>query len=143
MKVTGLDIHFHENSKGECERGPVYGTVPLPDSLLLTDTVSQAMPCRRELIEVRKKSERTVAAYEVVVWYFLAANRELGESNKERQSLAEENEALKAALKAARKYMRNHFNMTMTGFARALEVTPTQLSQWTSEPITTPPQFVD
>jgi len=57
--------------------------------------------------------------------------------------LAEENEALRAALKAARKYMRNHFNMTMTGFARALEITPTQLSAWTSEPVTTPPQFVD
>jgi hypothetical protein len=54
-----------------------------------------------------------------------------------------ENKALKESLKTARKYMRDHFNMTMTGFARALGVTPTQLSSWTSEPITTHPQFVD
>jgi hypothetical protein len=87
MKVTGLDIHFHEDSKGEHERGPVYGTVPLPDSLLLSETLTQAMPCRRELVELRKKSERAVAAYELVVWYFLAANQELGEKNKEVESL--------------------------------------------------------
>jgi len=145
MKVAGLEIHFHEDSKGVCERGPVYGTVPLLDSLLLTDTVSQAMPCRRELIEVRKKSERTVAAYEVLLWYFLAANRELGESNEERHSLAEENAALKEALKRARvlALRPSACGFTMRQFAEEIGITPTQLSAWTGDPITTPPQFVD
>lgn len=55
--------------------------------------------------------------------------------------LRKECEAITAALKAARRYMRTHFNMTMTGFARALGVTPTQLSEWTSEPITSEPDL--
>lgn len=145
MKVTGLDIHFHEDSKGERERGPVYGTVPLPDSLLLSDTLTQAMPCRRELVEVRKKSERIVAAYELVVWHFLMANQELGESNKARKSLAEENAGLKEALKRARvlALRPSACGFTMRQFAEEIGITPTQLSAWTSDSIETPPQFVD
>lgn len=163
MKVTGVDIHFHQDSKGDREFGPVYGSIPLPDTLPINDGMTQAMPCRRELVEVRKKHERMAAAYEIAIWYLLAANQELGERTKHRdqleaelnnfderlekldwayESLKAENEALKAVLSRARE-VANENGVTMRDFAKQLGITPTQLSQWTSESVTQDPDLKD
>lgn len=143
MEFTFSDVHFHQDSKGDREFGPVYGSIPLPDTLPITGGMTQAMPCRRELVEVRKKHERIAAAYEIAIWYLLAANQELGEKTKQIEALLRENLELKLALGNARTHARTIDSVTTREFAARCGVTATQLSEWTGEPITTPPQFVD
>jgi DNA-binding transcriptional regulator YiaG len=58
-------------------------------------------------------------------------------------SQAEEIEKLKAALKSCREAARNNFSVTTRDFASMCGVSATQLSEWTSDPITTEPDFKD
>jgi hypothetical protein len=58
------------------ETGPVYG-VELLTELPLDGGMCQAMPKRAELERVRKYSERTVAAYEVLTEHYRRAMKEL------------------------------------------------------------------
>jgi hypothetical protein len=52
------------------QKGPVYG-VQLIDTLPLgTGGVLQQMPDREELVQVQKRSNRTVAAYEVLLAHY-------------------------------------------------------------------------
>lgn len=54
----------------EQETGPVYG-VPLIDTLPLgTGAMCQQMPSRADLEQVRKRNERVVAGYEVLLVHF-------------------------------------------------------------------------
>lgn len=53
----------------DSEKGPVYG-VPLLDTLPLSGGMMQQMPGREELEDVRRTSERVVAAYEVLVHHY-------------------------------------------------------------------------
>ena len=67
----------------EPERGPVYGvelltTLPLGSS----HNMRQAMPGRDELIRVRVRSERTVAAYEILTAAYRRLKRESTEARK-------------------------------------------------------------
>lgn len=54
------------------EIGPVWG-VKLLDCVPLTGVMMQALPCRQELERVRRTSERTVAAFEVLLAHYKAA----------------------------------------------------------------------
>lgn len=140
--MAGVDIDFHQTKKGEKELGPVFDQIPLPASLPITGVFTQACPDRRELAEIRKRSERVAAAYEVVVSYMLAANTALGKEVAAAMTLKAENEALRASLKECRN-LAHEYGLTMREFATRLRISASQLSAWTSEPITTPPQFVD
>lgn len=51
------------------ENGPIYG-VELIGSLPLDSGMRQALPSRRDLLFVRKISERTVAGYEVLLEHY-------------------------------------------------------------------------
>lgn len=53
------------------EFGPIYGTVPLLDSLQLGRTaMTQALPDRQDLQEVQRVNERVVAGYEILLWHY-------------------------------------------------------------------------
>ena len=58
-------------------------------------------------------------------------------------SQAVELEQLKAALKSCREAARNNFSVTTRDFASMCVVSATQISEWTSDPITTEPDFKD
>jgi transcriptional regulator with XRE-family HTH domain len=59
------------------------------------------------------------------------------------EDLLRENIELKLALGNARTHARTIDNVTTREFAARCGVTPTQLSQWTSERIVTEPDFKD
>jgi len=128
MEFTFSDIHFHQDSKGECEMGPVYGSIPLPDTLPIINGMSQAMPCRRELVEVRKKHERMAAAYEIAIWYLLAANQQLREQTKTIGDLQAENKELKSLLAKAADFARKTETTNFREFATELGVDVERLS---------------
>ncbi len=65
--------------------GPIYG-VTLPETLPIgRGSMKQAMPSRRDLEETREVSERTAAAYEVLVSHWRNA---LDDAFKSRRYLA-------------------------------------------------------
>jgi len=58
--------------KGAFEVGPVYG-VPLIKTMPLgSGTMQQQMPTRQDLQDVRQRSERVVAGYEVLLSHYYA-----------------------------------------------------------------------
>jgi len=58
-------------------------------------------------------------------------------------SKAVELEQLKAAMKRCREATRNNFSVTTRDFASMCGVSATQISEWTSDPINTEPDFKD
>ncbi len=142
MTTLGAQVDFHKTAKGEKETGPVFGSVPLPDSLPLNGAFTQACPDRRELVEVRKRFERVAAAYEVTVCYMLAANEALGQRNQTIEDLQKEVESLKIALMNARQFAREQ-GVTMRKFAQIVGVSGTQLSKWTDLEVKRKPDLVD
>ena len=55
------------------------------------------------------------------------------------EAMADEIDALRAAMKR----LRENIPLTLRRFAIAAGVSPTQMSEWTSDPIATPPDLVD
>ena len=58
------------------------------------------------------------------------------------KAMHDENEELRAALKACRAYMFSQ-GMTTRRFAEACGISPSQLSEWTAGAINTEPDFVE
>jgi len=65
-----------ENKQILTERGPVYGVL-LIDTLPIGSGMLQQMPSRYDLEMCRKRSERVVAGYEVLLSHYLEAVEKL------------------------------------------------------------------
>ena len=129
--------------------------LPLPHHAVLGDAMTDTAEIRRHLAAMTPGEWEASDSHGLCIHVGQAMIADMEENSNHAdaagsvylhnnaEEMANEIDALRAAMKRLREVLRVNYGHTLRTFADAAGVSPTQMSEWTSDPIATPPDLVD